>query len=143
MIHRILGEFLNNVCQSMKNIKSKVCKLFGLSLVTTSFMAGSIAQSSETIPRTMLEEMARSQYSTLCQSEAFASCMGFTTQSCMDLSESAIKQCLLPLPEEIPLEELENKALEACPKAVFEKAGFTEEKAGICFDKAMEQLPKG
>ena len=127
----------------MKNIKSKTCKLLGFSLSGTMLVAGSIAQSSETIPRAMLEEMARSQYSTLCQSEEFASCMGFTTQSCMDLSESAIKQCLLPLPEEIPLEELENDALEACPKAVFDKAGFTEEKAGICFDKAMEKLPKG
>lgn len=117
--------------------------LLGFSLFGTMLMSGSMALSSETIPRAMLEEMARSQYSTLCQSEEFASCMGFTTQSCMDLSESAIKQCLLPLPEEIPLEELENDALEACPKAVFDKAGFTEEKAGICFDKAMEKLPKG
>lgn len=111
-------------------------------LLGASLFAGSVAQSSEVIPRAMLVEMARSQFTTLCQSEVFASCMGFTTQSCLDLSETAIKQCLLPLPEEIPVEELENSALESCPKSVYADSGFTEEKAGICFDKAMEAEPK-
>ena len=64
--------------------------------------------------------------------------MGFTAQACMDLSEQAIKQCLLPLPEEISAEKLDNSALESCPKTVFSEAGYSEEKAGICFDEAMK-----
>lgn len=127
----------------MRNTKTKVRSLLGLSVLASTFMAGSIAQTSETIPRALLEGMARNQFTVLCQSEAFASCMGFTTQSCMDLSEKAIEQCLLPLPEEILLEELDNSALESCPRAVYADAGFTEEKAGICFDEAMEKEPKG
>ncbi|MFK8077245.1 MAG: hypothetical protein AB8B84_11710 [Granulosicoccus sp.] len=122
---------------------SNLRNLVGMGLLSTTIMGGSIAQSSETIPKAMLVDMARSQYTVLCESEVFASCMGFTTQSCMELSDSAIKQCLLPLPEEIPLEELENSALESCPKTVYADAGFTEKKAGICFDKAMESVPGG
>jgi len=108
----------------------------------TVLISGAAAQSDEIIPRALLEEMARNQFSILCQSEAFASCMGFTSESCQALSEQAIEQCLLPLPEEISLDKLENDALESCPKDVFADAGFSEEKAGICFDKAMEVEPK-
>ncbi len=96
------------------------------------------AQSSELIPRALLEDMARQQYSVLCESEVFVQCMGFVESACTDLSESAIKQCLLPLPDEISPENLDNDALESCPKQVFADAGFTEEKAGLCFDEAME-----
>ncbi len=97
-----------------------------------------VAQSSEMISRVLLENMARGQYSVLCQSEVFTQCMGFTGAMCTDLSEAAIKQCLLPLPAEISPEELDNDALESCPMQVFADAGFTEEKAEVCFDEAME-----
>jgi hypothetical protein len=112
------------------------------SLLGAALSSGSSAQSDEMIPRALLVEMARNQFSILCQSEAFASCMGFTAKSCMDLSEQAIKQCLLPLPKEISPEKLENSALESCPKGVYADAGFSEEKAEVCFDKAMEVEPK-
>jgi hypothetical protein len=112
------------------------------SLIGAALLSGSVAQSSEMIRRALLVDMARNQFSTLCESEAFASCMGFTFESCMTLSETAITQCLLPLPKEISLELLENSALESCPKGVYADAGFSEEKAGICFDKAMEVQPK-
>ena len=112
------------------------------SLIGTALLTGSVAQSSETIARKLLVDMARNQFSTLCQSEAFASCMGFTSESCMTLSEMAITQCLLPLPEEISLEALENSAVESCPKDVYADAGFSEEKAGICFDQAMQAESK-
>ena len=108
------------------------------SLLGTFLLSGSVAQSDEMIRRALLVDMARNQFSILCQSEAFASCMGFTSESCMSLSEQAITQCLLPLPKEISPENLENSALESCPKGVFADAGFSEEKAGVCFDKAME-----
>lgn len=94
--------------------------------------------SDEMIPRSLLIDMARQQFSVMCQSETFVSCMGFSTSQCTDLSETAVKQCLLPLPAEISPSELDNDALEACPQQVFEDAGFTEEKAGMCFDQAME-----
>jgi hypothetical protein len=112
------------------------------SLIGTVLLSGSVAQSSETIRRAVLVDMARNQFSTLCQSEAFASCMGFTAESCMTLSETAITQCLLPLPKEVSLKLLENSALESCPKGVYADAGFSEEKAGICFDRAMQAEPK-
>lgn len=112
----------------------------GLGFVLLCFapVAPSLAQSSEMIQRALLEGIARNQYSVLCQSEAFTQCMGFSGSACTDLSEAAIKQCLLPLPNEISPDKLDNDALESCPKQVFADAGFTEEKAGLCFDKAME-----
>ena len=93
----------------------------------------SLAQSQEMLARELLVDMARSQFSVLCQSQEFASCMGFTTQACLNLSENAIKQCLLPLPEQINPAQLDNAALEACPKEIYANAGFSEEKAGHVF----------
>lgn len=113
-----------------------------ITVLGTVLLSGSTAQSQEMIPRALLVDMARNQFSVLCQSEAFASCMGFTTESCIALSEQAISQCLLPLPKEISPEKLENSALESCPKGVYADAGFSEEQAEVCFDKAMEVEPK-
>lgn len=94
-------------------------------------------QPQETIPRLVLEGMARNQYSVLCSSEGFTACMGFSESVCTDLSNEAIKQCLLPLPEEIDLSQLDNSALESCPKQVFADAGYSEEKAAQCFDEVV------
>lgn len=112
------------------------------SLLGTALMSGSVVQSQETIARALLVEMAENQFSTLCQSEVFASCMGFTSKACLALSEDAIEQCLLPLPKEINMDELNNSTFEACPRDVYADAGYSEEKAGICFDKAMEEESK-
>ncbi|MFK8083844.1 MAG: hypothetical protein AB8B97_26475 [Granulosicoccus sp.] len=95
------------------------------------------AQSGDKVPRALLENMARSQYAVLCGSSEFTDCMGFDRTACQELAEAAIQQCLLPLPDEISTDELDNDAIEACPKQVFADAGFTEEQAGVCFDKAM------
>ncbi len=121
----------------MNSLNRVIRRSAGSALAALILFTGPIAQSQDMIPRGMLVDMARNQFSVLCQSEKFASCMGFTTQACLDLSESAISQCLLPLPEEISPDELENSALESCPKSVFAEAGFSEEKAGPCFDHAM------
>ena len=111
-------------------------------LLGTALLSGSIAQSKKLIPRSLLVDMARSQYTALCQSEAFAQCMGFTSEACLALSEEVVSQCLLPLPEEISPEALENSALEACPITIFSDAGYSEQQAEVCFDSAMAQTPK-
>lgn len=96
-----------------------------------------VAQDSENIPRRLLEDMARQQYSVLCASPKFAQCMGFSSAECTDLAQAAIEQCLLPLPAEIAPHELDNEALESCPQKVFADAGFNEQMAGECFDEAI------
>lgn len=121
----------------MGNAKPRVT-VVGLALMGSIWCSGSVAQSQEMLARELLVDMARGQFSVLCQSEVFASCMGFTPQVCLVLSESAIDQCLMSLPKEIDPVELDNAALESCPKEVYADAGYSEEKAGVCFDKAME-----
>jgi len=122
----------------MMHHRFKTCRFLSVFILGSTVLSGSVAVSEEMIPRALLVDMARNQYSVLCQSEAFASCMGFTSESCLAISESAIEQCLLPLPEGIVLEELDNDALESCPKNVYAEAGYSEEKAGMCFDKAVQ-----
>lgn len=112
--------------------------LTGIASVFGAITTADLALSQETIPRALLIDIARRQYSVMCQSEIFTQCLGFSSQACIDLSEKAISQCLLSLPSEIGLNELENDVLESCPQGVFADAGFSEEKAGICIDKAME-----
>ena len=40
------------------------------------------------------------------------------------------------MPERIALDQLDNELIEACPRQVYEDAGYTEEKAAQCFDQA-------
>ena len=122
---------------SMSNTKPRITVL-GLALAGSIWCSGSVAQSQEMLARELLVNMARSQFSVLCQSEVFAHCMGFTSQACLELSESAIDQCLMSLPKEIDPVNLDNAALESCPKDIYADAGYSEEKAGLCFDKAMQ-----
>lgn len=124
--------------QSSLNAPQLMAALLVAAAVSGFGISAAVAQSDEKVPRIMLENMARSQYAVLCGSQEFTACMGFTGTACKDLSELAIKQCLLPLPEAISPAELDNAAIESCPKQVFEDAGFSEEKAGLCFDEAME-----
>ncbi len=113
-----------------------------LAVASVVVITASPVRSGEIIPRAILIDMARGQYDVLCQSEVFAGCMGFSQSECKRLSDSAIQQCLLPLPEEIDPDKLDNAALESCPKDVFADAGYSEEKAGMCFDEAMEAAAK-
>lgn len=99
------------------------------------------AQSQEAIARTLLVNMAKSQYTVLCQSAAFTQCMGFSSARCTELAETAIEQCLMDLPEQVNLAELNNDALEACPRQIFADAGFSEKQAAQCFDKAIKDEP--
>lgn len=86
----------------------------------------------ELLARELLVQMSRQQSSQLCSVKSFTECMAFTEKECLALSEQAIKQCLMPLPEKINPSELENDSIEACPKKVYEDAGFSDEKAKAC-----------
>lgn len=120
---------------------TKALKLLLVFASVTPF-AIAFAQSDESISRDVLVDMAKSQYDTLCASNAFASCMGFTGSQCQDLANAAITQCLLPLPESIATVDLDNAVIESCPAQVFADAGFTEEDANVCFDAAMAEETK-
>ncbi|MEE9334861.1 MAG: hypothetical protein V3U65_12310 [Granulosicoccaceae bacterium] len=100
-----------------------------------------VASAQDDIPKLLLIKMARENAGVLCKSDVFTDCMGFTAVRCDELKEEAIDTCLGPLPDNINLEELQNESLEACPKTVYREAGFAEEKAKLCFDKAMEATP--
>jgi len=89
------------------------------------------------IPRAAIVDMTRAQSRVICTSEVFLSCMEFDSTECLGLSESAIEQCLMPLPESFDPTELDNETLEACPKALYEQAGYPEEKAAQCFEEAI------
>ncbi len=99
------------------------------------------ASAKDTISKLLLIKMARETSGTLCQSEIFTQCMGLTVARCDELNEAAITTCLEPLPDSINPGELQNSTLEACPQKIYSDAGFTEEKANVCFDKAMAALP--
>lgn len=86
----------------------------------------------------LLIKISREQSQVLCTSEIFTQCMGFTETACLDLSEKAVEQCLAPLPDTISLAELDNDALEACPQGVYAEAGYTDEKAVECLQKALK-----
>lgn len=102
-------------------------------------LPGVVSSQDQSISRTLLIKLSRDQGQALCGSQAFTQCMGFTEETCLALSEDAIQQCLVPLPERIGLDQLQNDAIEECPKNVYADAGYSEEKAGVCFDKAMQQ----
>lgn len=115
---------------------SAVCFLILIAMLM--MMSPAPVQSQDAVPRDVLENMARSQYDVLCGSDVFVACMGFSESACQNLADSAIRQCLLPLPEEIDPSQLDNDAIESCPKLVFEDAGFSDEKAAACFVEAIK-----
>ena len=93
----------------------------------------------EPIPKFLLVKLTRDQSSAICSSQAFTQCMGFDQKQCMMVSEKAIETCLGPLPDKIDPTKLQNGTLEACPQKVYQDAGYSEDKAKECFDKAMAE----
>ncbi len=85
----------------------------------------------------LLIKLSREQSAVLCGSEIYTQCMGFSADSCTSLSEKAIDMCLSSLPDTINLSQLDNDTLEACPRVVYEEAGYNEGKALACLQKAM------
>jgi len=100
---------------------------------------GSVVVAQEKISKLLLIKISRDQSQVLCTSEIFTQCMGFTETACLDLSEKALEQCILPLPDTIVLAELDNDTLESCPKTVYADAGYADEKAVECLQKALSQ----
>lgn len=99
------------------------------------------ATAQENIPKHLLIKMVNDNASQLCQLEAFTQCMGFTAARCDELKEETITTCLGPLPDSIDPAELQNETLEACPQKVYADAGFSEDKAKMCFSKVMADSP--
>ena len=98
-----------------------------------------IAADSDKISKFLLIKLSRDQSQVLCQSEVFTSCMGFTAQACSDLSEKALQQCIMPLPDTISLQDLNPEVLEACPAQVHADAGYSNEKAAACLQEALKK----
>ena len=90
------------------------------------------------IPREALVDMVRAQSGLLCSSEIFLGCMEFDGTTCRSLSEAAIDLCLMTLPAEIDPNALDNASLEACPRSVYEEAGYREDAAGACLESALD-----
>ncbi len=99
---------------------------------------GSKVVAQEEISKNLLIKLSRDQTQILCTSEAFTQCMGFTEAACLDLGEKAVEQCLAPLPETIPLADLANDTIEACPRDVYAEAGFPDEEAVACLQEVLK-----
>ena len=91
----------------------------------------------DAIPKFLLIKLTQDQQKTICGSEVFTQCMGFDQDQCLALSNTAIETCLGPLPDEIDPLTLQNETLENCPNKIYAEAGFAEDQAKMCFEKAM------
>lgn len=113
----------------------------GLALVIAGAgVAGwAFAQDTEKLAKALMIELSREQSQVLCQSAEFTSCMGFSEQACLDLSEEALQQCIMPLPDTIILSNLNSEVLEMCPQEVYAKAGYSNEKATDCLLEILDK----
>ncbi len=118
-------------CQTIAPVAAMVTALACGTLSTAVY-------SQDKLSKFLLIKLSRDQSAVLCKSTVFTGCMAFTEEQCLELSEKALEQCLAPLPDTIDLAELQNEALEACPKDVYDKAGFSDEKAQQCLAEAMK-----
>ena len=107
-------------------------------LVTVGMVMPGSVHAQDKLSKFSLIKLSRDQSAVLCQSKVFTQCMAFTEARCLELSEKALEKCMGPLPDTINLAELQNDTLEACPKEVYEKAGYAEEKAQQCLQEAMK-----
>lgn len=112
--------------------------LAGALSVLVAATSGVIAQDTDKLSKFLLIELSREQSQVLCQSEVFTSCMGFSEQTCFDLSEKALQQCIVPLPDTVFLRDLNSEVLEVCPQAVYSEAGYSNDKAAACLQKALD-----
>ncbi len=107
-------------------------------LVAGGILSIHVYSQDQSLSRFLLIKLARDQSNVLCSSKAFTQCMGFTETRCLELSEQSVEQCLMPLPERIDLEMLENETIENCPKKIYQDAGYEDEKAQQCLTQALQ-----
>jgi len=113
--------------------------LFVIVLTLSSVALSKSAAAQDKIPKSALIQLTLQQTSTLCASQIFTACMAFTQERCNTMAEGAVEKCLFPLPDEIDPKLLQNSTLENCPKEHYASEGYSEEKARICFEKAMAE----
>lgn len=119
-------------------LKSIQIGLLVLAVAATGFGGWAVAQDEDKLSKFLLIKLSREQSRVLCTAPAFTSCMGFSEEVCLEVSEKALQQCLVPLPDTILLQDLDNDVLEACPQRVYEESGYSEEKAAACLQKAFD-----
>ncbi len=110
--------------------------VLALAVAATGVGGWAVAQDNDKLSKFLLMKLSREQSQVLCTSPSFTSCMGFSEQVCFEVSEKALEQCIVPLPDTILLEELTSDVLEACPQKVYADAGYSEEKAAACLQEA-------
>lgn len=115
-----------------------VCVL-GLAIAVTGFCGWAVAQDNGNLSKFLLIKLSREQSKVLCAAPEFTACMDFSEQLCLELSEKALQQCIVPLPDTISLQKLNSDVLEVCPQTVYSDAGYGEDKAAACLQKAFDQ----
>jgi len=131
------------VMKSSEAIRTRYFKsiqigVLALAVAATGFGGWAAAQDKDKLSKFLLLKLSRDQSRVLCTSQAFTSCMGFSEQVCLEISEKALEQCIAPLPDTISLQDLDNDVLEACPQKVYADAGYSEEKAATCLQEAFD-----
>lgn len=122
-----------------KRLKSVQIGVLVVAVGATGVGGWAIAQETDKLSKFLLLKISRDQSKVLCTSPEFTSCMGFSEKSCLEVSEKALQQCIMPLPDTISLRDLSNDVLEACPQQVYADAGYSEEKATACIHQAMNK----
>ena len=122
----------------VNHLKSIQIGFLALAVAGIGFGGWAVAQDKEKISKFLLLKLSRDQSQVLCTAQAFTSCMGFTEEVCLEVSEKALQQCIVPLPDTILLQDLNSEVLEVCPQKVYADAGYMEEKAAACLQKAFE-----
>ena len=122
----------------VNHLKSIQIGFLALAVAGIGFGGWAVAQDKEKLSKFLLLKLSRDQSQVLCTAQAFTSCMGFTEEVCLEVSEKALQQCIVPLPDTILLQDLNSEVLEVCPQKVYADAGYTEEKAAACLQKAFE-----
>ena len=121
-----------------RHVKSIQIGMLVLAAGATGVGGWAFAQEKEKISKFLLIKLSRDQSQVLCTSPEFTSCMGFSEQVCLEVSEKALEQCIVPLPDTIFLQDLNSDVLEVCPQKVYADAGYSEDKAAACLQEAAE-----
>jgi len=76
-------------------LKSIQIGLLVLAVAATGFGGWAVAQDEDKLSKFLLIKLSREQSRVLCTAPAFTSCMGFSEEVCLEVSEKALQQCLV------------------------------------------------